>query len=46
LIYGNASKAAGGYPLLASDDQGASFHALSDVQPVPRERLASTRPSR
>jgi hypothetical protein len=46
LIYGNQSKATGGYPLLASDDQGASFHALSDVQPVPRERLASTRPSR
>lgn len=46
LLYGASSKATGGYPLLASDDQGASFHALSDVQAVPREQLASTRAGR
>jgi len=46
LIYGNPSKAAGGYALLASDDQGASFHALADAQASPRERVASTRPAR
>lgn len=44
LLYGNPSPAGGAYPLLASDDQGASFHALTHVPAVPRERLASTQP--
>jgi hypothetical protein len=46
LLYGDQRRGSDGYALLASDDQGASFRALSDAQAAPRERVASTRPPR
>jgi hypothetical protein len=45
LLYGT-SRAGANYALLASDDQGASFHPLGEPSaPSPRERVASS-PSR
>jgi hypothetical protein len=46
LLYGSASRAQGSYALLASDDQGASFRALGDGPPSPRERVASAKRAR
>jgi hypothetical protein len=43
LLYGS-SRAGANYALLASDDQGASFHALGEPStPTQRERVASSR---
>jgi hypothetical protein len=44
LLYGT-SRAGANYALLASDDQGASFHPLGEPSaPTQRERVASSRP--
>jgi hypothetical protein len=43
LLYGSASKALGGYALLASEDQGASFHSLGDGVAAAKARVASAR---
>jgi hypothetical protein len=47
LIYGSAARQSGSYAVLASDDQGASFHALGEPPAgAARERVASSKPAR